>query len=59
MEKPKNRGNVRGNRGTRQKKIKGRKKWDNCNSIINEIYFKKEGKALLFFLQYSSILSKI
>ena len=22
--------------------IKGRKKWDNCNSIINKIYFKKE-----------------
>ena len=21
--------------------IKGRKKWDNCNSIINKIYFKK------------------
>ena len=23
--------------------IKGRKKWDNCNGIINKIYFKKEG----------------
>ena len=21
--------------------IKGRKKWDNCNSIINKVYFKK------------------
>ena len=25
-----------------QKGIKGRKKWDNCNTIINEILKKKE-----------------
>ena len=25
-----------------QREIKGRKKWDNCNSIINKIYLKKE-----------------
>ena len=24
------------------RRIKGRKNWDNCNSIINKIYFKKE-----------------
>ena len=28
-------GGVQGRRG-----IKGRKKWDNCNGIINKIYFK-------------------
>ena len=27
--------------GAGQRGIKGRKKWDNCNSIINKIYFKK------------------
>ena len=33
-----------GGRGcTRWKGIKGRKKWDNYNSTINKIYFKKEG----------------
>ena len=26
--------------GAEQRGIKGRKKWDNCNSIINEIYLK-------------------
>ena len=26
-------------RGARWKAIKERKKWDNCNSIINEIHF--------------------
>ena len=26
----------------RSKHIKERKKWDNCNSIINKIYLKKE-----------------
>ena len=25
-----------------QMRIKGRKKWDNCNSIINKIYFKNK-----------------
>ena len=29
-------GNAGGQRG-----IKGRKKWDNCNSIINKMYLKK------------------
>ena len=29
----------RGDAGWRR--IKGRKKWDNCNSIINKIYIKK------------------
>ena len=27
--------------GAGQRGIKGREKWDNCNSIINKIYFKK------------------
>ena len=27
--------------GTGRRGIKGREKWDNCNSIINKIYFKK------------------
>ena len=31
------------------RRIKGRKKWDNCNSIINKIYFKKF-KCMLFVL---------
>ena len=26
--------------GSGQREIKGRKKWDNCNSIINKIYLK-------------------
>ena len=31
-----------GGRGSaEQRGIKGRKKWDNCNSIINKIYLKK------------------
>ena len=34
-------GNPGGSAGARQKGIKGRKKWDNCNSIINKIYFLK------------------
>ena len=32
--------NVGGNRGTRLRGAKG-KNWENCNSIINKIYFKK------------------
>ena len=28
-----------GRRGAGWKGIKGRKKWDSCNSIINKIYF--------------------
>ena len=27
--------------GAGQRERKGRKKWENCNSIINQIYFKK------------------
>ena len=49
MEKPKNlyvqpmdmnlrQGNAGGRQGTGQEGIKGRKIWDNCNSIINKIY---------------------
>ena len=48
MEKPKNllymthgpelRWENDGGGGTRQRGIKGRKKWDNSNSIINKIY---------------------
>ena len=35
-------GDVGGRGAAGQREIKGRKKkWDNCNSIINEIYFKK------------------
>ena len=39
-------GNAGGGQGTRQRGIKGREKWDNYNSIINKIYFKKH--KLLF-----------
>ena len=35
-------GNAGGRGDTGQKRIKGRKKWDNCNSIINKLYFKKK-----------------
>ena len=34
-------GNAGGRRVAEQREIKGRKKWDNCNSIINKIYLKK------------------
>ena len=27
--------------GYRAEENKGKKKWDNCNSIINKMYFKK------------------
>ena len=33
-------GNAGGRRDARQRGIKGRKKWDNCNSIRNKIYLK-------------------
>ena len=33
-------GNAGGRAGAGWRGIKGRKKWDNCNSIINEIYLK-------------------
>ena len=63
MEKPKNllymthgpelRWENDGGGGTRQRGIKGRKKWDNSNSIINEIYFKnyKDCECLPFSSQ--------
>ena len=39
-----------------QRGIKGRKIWDNCNSIINKIYFLKETvsfiSALIFIISY-------
>ena len=31
-------GNAGGRRGAGQRRIKGRKKWDNCNSMINKRY---------------------
>ena len=34
-------GNARGKEGAGWRGIKGRKKWDDYNSIINKIYFKK------------------
>ena len=37
-------GNAGGRRATGQRGIKGRKTWDNCNSIINKIYFLKRRK---------------
>ena len=39
-------GNDGRKRGTGQWGIKGRKKWDNCNSIMNKIYFKKIRKEI-------------
>ena len=35
-------GNDGGRGGTGQRGIKRRKKWDNCNSIINKMYFLKK-----------------
>ena len=35
-------GNVGGRWGTGWMGIKGREKWDNCNSIINKIYLKEK-----------------
>ena len=32
---------LRWGKGMGWRGVKGRKKWDNCNSIINKIYFKK------------------
>ena len=34
--------NAGGKRGAGRRGIKGRKKWDNCNSIMNKIYIKNE-----------------
>ena len=35
-------GNAGGNWGARQRSLRGEKKWDNCNSIFNIIYLKKD-----------------
>ena len=35
-------GNDGGREGTGQRGIKGRKKWYNCNGIINKIFFNKK-----------------
>ena len=51
-------GNADGRGGIGQRGIKGGKKWDNCNSIINKIYLpppKKDNKAKGFYY-YSSLL---
>ena len=40
-------GNDSGRGGTGWRGIKERKKWDNCNSIINKIYILKRLKVLL------------
>ena len=39
-------GNDGGRGGTGRRGIKGRKKWNNCNRIINKIYLKKEYSPL-------------
>ena len=39
-------GNAGGRVGTGLRGIKGRKKWDNCNSIIDKIYLKNKIKFL-------------
>ena len=40
---------VRGSAG--QRRIKGRKKWGNCNSIINKIYLERQNKNTRFNMQ--------
>ena len=35
--------------GARWREIKGRKIWDNCNSIINNVYLKKNNIQLSKF----------
>ena len=42
MNKGGGEGNAVGKGGAGWRGRKERKKWDNCNSIINKIYFKKE-----------------
>ena len=37
-------GNAGGRGSTGQREIKGRKKWDNCNGIINKIYLTNKKK---------------
>ena len=39
-------GNVGGMWGAGQRGINERKKWDNCNSIINKIYLKDKERTL-------------
>ena len=43
--------------GYRAEGHKGEKKWDNCNSIINKIYFKKIEEALTIVAQLAGVLS--
>ena len=43
--------------GCRVEGHKGEKKWDNCNSIINKIYFKKIEEALTIVAQLAGVLS--
>ena len=43
-------GNDGGRWGTGQRGIKGRKKWDNCNSIINKIYLKNPQNELFLLM---------
>ena len=43
--------NVGGKGIAGQRRIGGRKTWDNYNSIINKIYFKKRKENVLFFSQ--------
>ena len=49
--------NTGGRQGAGWRGIKGRKKWDNCNSIINTIYFKKESKCIFTFISFNIILN--
>ena len=48
--------------GVGQRGIKGRKKWENCNSIINKIYFKNylpifsRGKCRQLYLNNNKII---
>ena len=51
------RGTVGGRGCTGQRGIKGGK-WDNCNSIINKIYFKKEKKLYEKFVELVEISRK-
>ena len=47
-------GDDAGGGSARQRGIKERKKWDNCNSIINKIYLKKPMKDVIH-LEFSRI----
>ena len=51
-------GNDGGRGDTGQGGRKGRKKWDNCNSIINKIYFKIIIFNVFYILTQTSFLKK-